>query len=163
MKTGTMVAVALAWLILTLTYGRNGEWGGVLASSGLGLLWITGLWQRWYWLADAGLIGFAGAAGWGIWLDLPAPWLLAGMVAALAAWDLARFARRLELPGRQTVNRAALVRAHLQRLGLAAGLGLLLGETALALTLGLNLGWALLLGLLAVLGLAGLIGLIRRQ
>lgn len=164
MKTGAIAAVLLATLSLGLTFGRNGEWAGALAGSGLGLVWITGLWRRWYWLADAGLAGFAGAAAWAIWLDLPAaPWLLPGMVAALVAWDLGRFARRLELPGRQIVHRAGLIRSHLQRLGLAAGLGLLLGETALGLTLELSLGWALLLGLLAISGLAGLIRLVRRQ
>ena len=162
MKTAAIAAVALAALSLALIYGWHGEWGGVLAGSALGLVGIAGLW-RWRWLTDAGLFGYAAAAAWGVWLELPAAWLLAGLIAALAAWDLVHFARRLDLPGSQVVNRAALVRGHLQRLGLAAGLGLLLGETALALSLDLTLGWALLLGLLAIFGLGGLVGLIRRQ
>lgn len=161
MIIGTMAAVGLAVLSLALVYGRHGEWTGVLAASALGLVWLSGLWRGWHWLTGAGLFGFAALAAWGMWLGLPAAWLLAGIIAALAAWDLAHFTRRLELPGHQVVNRAALVRAHLQRSGVALGLGLLLGGIALALPLGLNLGWALLLGLLAVFGLAGLIRLIR--
>lgn len=163
MIIGAMAAVGLAALSLALAYGGHGEWGGVLAGSVLGLVWITGLWRRWHWLTGAGLFGVAVLAAWGMWLGLPAAWLLAGVIAALAAWDLAHFARRLELPGHPVVNRAALVQAHLQRSGLAVGLGLLLGGIALALTLDLNLGRALLLGLPVIFGLAGLMRLIRRQ
>jgi hypothetical protein len=128
----------------------------------LGLLWLIGQWRGWRWSASAGLISLTGLAAWGVWSQLPAPWLLFGLVAALAAWDLARFSQRLQ-QARQVIDEASLIWAHLQRLLIIAGLGLLLGEIALAVRLEFNLGWALLLGLLLILGLSQVTNLIRRQ
>lgn len=128
----------------------------------LGLLWLIGQWRGWRWSASPGLIGLTGLAAWGVWAQLPAPWLLFGLVAALAAWDLAQFSQRLQ-QAHQVIGEAALIRVHLQRLLIMAGLSLLLGEIALAVRLDFNLGWALLLGLLLILGLSRVTNLIRRQ
>jgi hypothetical protein len=78
--------------------------------------------------------------------------MLAGVVAALAAWDLDHFAQRLRGAGR-VVGEAELVQAHMLRLLPIVLIGLLLGAVGLGLQIELRFGWALLLGALAVLGL----------
>jgi hypothetical protein len=95
-------------------------------------------------------------AAFGAWQGLPAAWMLAGVVAALAAWDLDHFDQRLRGAG-LIPRRAELLRAHLRQLALAAGAGLLLGGIALGVRLELTFGWVVLIGALAIVGVSGLI------
>ena len=89
----------------------------------------------------------------GVWLALALPVLLASQVAALAAWDLDRFAQRLRGAWRVEAE-ALLMRAHLQRLLAVTGLRLVLSAVALGVQVPLSFGWALLLGAVAILGLS---------
>ena len=92
------------------------------------------------------------AAGLGMFTGAARPAMLAGVVAGLAWWDLADFTQRLERFGRpDDPERESLISAHLRRLALALGLGLLLGMAALAASIDLSLEWAMVLGVLAVL------------
>jgi len=156
------ISLGLATLILTLVYGLNASPALGLVITAFGLLWLIGAWLDWHWTASLGLIIFIGAAAFGIWFELPADWLLLGIVATLASWDLNHFAQRLRA-AEDIEGERVLKRAHLQRLFIVASLGLLLGEVTLRVQLSFAFGWAFLLGLLAVLGLSQAIRFLRRE
>jgi hypothetical protein len=148
-----MIGIGLATLLLALDYALGGHWIGVVASVALGCLWLAGLWRGWNETDSLGIVGFTSLAAVGVWLALAIPVLLASLVAALAAWDLDRFAQRLQRAGHASPT-AALARAHLRRLLAVAGIGLLLSAVSFGIQLPIGFGWALLLGALAILGVS---------
>lgn len=162
MKNSVLISIILATLALGLGYGLNLHWMPALLIAGLGILWLVGQWRRWAWTTTFGLVSFIGLAAGGIWRALPPIWMLIGTVAALAAWDLARFLQRMEQV-EQVGDRSTLSRAHLQRLLVVTGLGLLPGGLAAGAQLKLNFGWAVLLGFLMVVSLSWVIGSIKRE
>jgi hypothetical protein len=147
---------------LAFDYGMSGLWRVALLIIAFGGLWLFGQHRNWGWVASVVLVCFVAAAASGFWLGLPAGWMLAGVVVALVAWDLAHFARRL-----RSVERAELAleleRSHLRRLIGVAGAGLLLAGAALLAQVRLSFGVAFLVALIAVLGLSQLIGRLRRE
>jgi hypothetical protein len=82
--------------------------------------------------------------------------MLFGVIAALAAWDLAHFAARLRDAGTRPPP-PDLARGHLRQLAAVAAAGLLLGGIALGVRVELTFGWALLAAMLAIVGLSRLI------
>jgi hypothetical protein len=158
----SLVSIGLATVALALGYGLGGLWAGALLVAALGLLWLLGQRAGWGWVASAMLVLFVGAAAVGIWLGVGAGWTLPGVVAALSAWDLDHFARRLGGAGRVEGARE-LERRHLRQLLIVDGAGLLLGAVALGIKLKYGLGVALLLWLLAVLSLSRAIGFLSRE
>jgi hypothetical protein len=147
---------------MALAYGLAGLWIGVGLLAALGLLCLVGQWRGWDWVLSVGLVLFVTAAAIGLWLNLPAGWMLVGMVAALSAWDLDRFARRLKRAGH--VERAReLERSHLWRLLVVDALGMAVAAVALGLRVEFGFGAALFLGLIAVLALSRAIGWLRRE
>lgn len=148
-------SMALATLALAFGCAANGFWIGAIVAVLLGALWLAGWPRGWAWANPLALVGNVSTAALGVWLG-GAPWaLLLGVVATLAAWDLCHFAARLRRTP-QIIGEAALITAHLRRLGVVIAAGLLLGILALTLRLGLSFGWALALLLLAALGLRAL-------
>jgi hypothetical protein len=156
----------LAALTLGLGYGLGGYWAGIAVVAALLLLWLAGR-RRGSWAATVGLVAFSGAAAAGVLLGLAAGWMLAGLVAALSAWDLEHFGRRLHSVDWEDGNRAHaalrrdLERDHLWRLLVVAGLGLLLAALALGVRVRLTFLAAVLLGLLAALGLSRAVAFLR--
>ncbi len=102
------------------------------------------------------------AAAAAVLLETP-PWLaLLAVTAALGAWDLDHFLRRLMSGGE--VNFAGnLGRAHLRHLLIVEVLGFFLGLAAATLRLRLPFWWEVLLAALAVIGLSRLIQHLRAQ
>jgi hypothetical protein len=158
----SLVSIGLATFALALGYGLGGLWAGAALIAALGLIWLLGQRAGWGWVASAMLVLFVGAAAVGTWLGVGAGWTLLGVVAALSAWDLDHFARRLKGAGR-VVGARELGRRHLRQLLIVDGVGLLLGAVALGIKLKYGLGVALLLGLLAVLCLSRAIGFLSRE
>jgi hypothetical protein len=156
------LCVGLAVGSLAMGYGRAGWWDWMLAFGILGGLWLFGYWRGWAWMAPLGLVGFVGLSAIGLWLDLEAGWMVAGLVAALCAWDLQHFALGLQRVGRVEDGRA-LEQRHLLRLLAVAGLGLVLAVVALTIEIRLTFFQALLLGLLVIWGLSRGIGFLRRE
>jgi hypothetical protein len=152
MKNAISICIGLASLTLALGYVSGTGWIGAGAVVALGLFWLVGHQRQWS-LAGPGLIVFAGAAAFGVWQGVPAGWMLFGAVAALAAWDLDHFTRRLRQAA-HIKDETQLRRNHLQRLVAVAGLGVVLAGLALSFQIKLNLGWAMLLGLLIIIGLS---------
>src|SRR5258705_6976017 len=99
MRLLTLLCAGLATLALALGYADQSLWDGVGVAGALGLLWLAGDWRSWDGMADACLAGWVGLAAFGAWQELPAGWMLIGVVSALAAWDLGHFAVRLRAAG----------------------------------------------------------------
>jgi hypothetical protein len=120
-------------------------------------------------MASVGLVFFVGTAAGGIWQGLQAGWMLLGVVAALAAWDLHHFGQRLKSVGwddapaewRRVGHDPE--RRHFRRLLIVNGLGMLLATVAFGTKIRFNLGIAFLLGLLAIVGLSRVVGFLRRE
>ncbi len=154
------IALGLATGALALGYALGESWPGVALIVALGFAWIAAR-RRWDWTPSMGLLVFTAIAAFGAWRGAPAAWMLAGIVAALAAWDLDYFGRRLR--GARVEGEVALARAHLRRLLLVSSAGLLVGWFALGIRVDLGFAAALALGLLVVVALSRAIGLLRRE
>lgn len=163
MKALIYLSIALATLSLALAYGFIFSWGGALAVTLTGLLWLLGGWREVRRTASSGLVLFTLMAAFGVALSPPLPSLLlmAGGVSALAAWDLDHFCRRLARARAEEAPR--LQEAHLRRLLPVLLTGFFLAGVAATLQVNLSLAGAVILGVLAVLGLGGVAGLIKRQ
>ena len=162
MKNLVNGTIIIATLSLALGYAVSPLWLGNVVVIGLGLIWLVGPRHRLSWLTDLGFISLTTMAAFGVWGALSASWMLLGVVAALMAWDLDRFSRRLA-EAMQPEREAQLWRSHLRRLLPVAGLGLLLGGVAMSAELELSLSWAILLGLLVLIGLSRTIGAGRTE
>jgi len=162
MKILSAVSIVLAALSLAVGYTLTDFWPGAIFSIAVGLLWLTALWRAWRPVIGLSVIIFVGIAALGTWLGVSAGWLLFGIVATLAGWDLGDFAHRFGQT-EHVQGHAALQRIHLQRLAIVAGLGLLLGGIALSFELRLNMWWGIFLGVLVIVGLSQAIGRLRRE
>ncbi len=123
-------SIGLAAGTLALGYGLAGILLGALAAVILGGLWLVGQWRQLAWVASLGLVIAAGMAAAGLLLGVGAGWSLVAVVAALSAWDLDAFARRLNRAAK-VEGQADLERQHLLRLLAVDGLGLVLAAVAL--------------------------------
>lgn len=157
----SLAGIAIAVLLLTVGYAWSAWWVLTPGIVVLGALWALQQQRGRTWASSAGLV-FAvitGAAG--FLAGVGAGWLLAGVVAALSAWDLDQFAQRLREVG-QVPGRPEMERRHVWRLALAAAIGLLLGLTALQVQVRFTFFAALLLAALVALGVGELIVYLRR-
>jgi hypothetical protein len=156
------LSIMVAAIALVFGFALGTVWTGASAVAVVGTLWVLGYRRGLGWASTAGLALYVVAAAVGIWLDMGAGWMLAGLLAALAAWDLAFFAQRLRAVER-VVGWEEMQRRHLLRLLVVEGAGLLLATAALLLRLQLGFVWLILLGILALVGLTRSIGPFRRE
>ena len=97
------------------------------------------------------------------WLQSLPGWLpLLAVTAALGTWDLDYFLQRLKIVELDKIN-PLLGAAHLRRLGIAEGLGLLFGIAALTAHTQISFWPAVVLALLAAIGLSRIIDYLRKQ
>lgn len=167
----TLFCILLAGLAAAAGFTLAGAWQlGVLAV-GLASLWIVARRKGWSGASSPLLLGFIVLAALGTGLRGGAIWTPLCLAAALAAWDLDRFAGRLAGgpptasagADERAADAAALERRHLARLGGVIGLGLALGWASQALRLKLDLTVMLLLGFVAILGLSWLVRSLVRE
>lgn len=156
------VSIILATSVLALGYGLGGFWIPAILMLAMGSLWLLGRRTSCRWSASVMLILLVIAAAIGLRMDLEPALMLFGVVAALSAWDLDHFARRLTEAGR-VEQEQALTRHHLRRLLIVDAVGLLLGAVALLIRVDLSFGVVLLLALLALLGLSRAISFLGRE
>jgi hypothetical protein len=156
-----LTSTILAAATLAVGYATSRLWTGALLILACGSLWLLAQRRRWR-AGSVVLAVFLVTAALGLLIGVGSGWMLLGVTAALGAWDLDRFSRRLEF-NRQGAGDGELERCHLLRLLKVSGLGLLLGAVALALRLRIGFGMILLLGLLAVTGLGQLVSFLRRE
>ena len=158
LPAGTVLAAAA----LSMGYGLDGLWGGAVAALVVGAFWLAGQWRKWGWAASMALVLLIGVAAVGMGGGIGGGWMLVGVVVALVAWDLDRFAWRMRVVG-CVEGVDALERRHLWRLLIVAGAGLLLGAVALSVKIRLGFAVAFLLAFLAVLGLSRVVGFLQRE
>ena len=176
MTISTLVATAT----LALGYGLSRQPIGVLIFVALGLLWLVGQRYALQAFAGLGLLGFATGALLGTLYGVRNGWVLAGIAAALIAWDLHHFIQhvrvseqvetmpedaeeRADVAVRTDSEARTLERLHLRRLAIVSGLGLLLGALALTVRITLSFGIIVALGLVAIYGLNRLIHYLRQE
>lgn len=128
----------------------QGLWSLVVGFMAIGLLWLVIPRRRW--TGDGFFVLCVAGIALAVWIGVAMGWLIGGMVAALAAWDLDAFGARLASV-RRVENESALVDEHLRRLAVVSAVGFLLAAAALFVRVRLSFGVALLLALVAVLGL----------
>jgi hypothetical protein len=153
MKRHIGVCVGLAAALLALGYASAGYWSSAAASVTIGCLWLLGLHRGWAGTEEFGLIACVAMAAGGVSGTVAVPLVLASVVAALAAWDLHRFMRRLD-NGDCVLQEPTLVRSHMWWSLGATGVGLLLGLVAPAIQLSLRFGGTLLLSAIAIVGVS---------
>ena len=125
MKFAKIISIIVGVGALARGYFSEGHNTSVTWILVLGAVWLLAEIRRLRWFASIGFLACLAVAGYGLWIDLPAGWMLAGAVSALIAWDLSDFLRRVqdaapddEVPG--------LARRHLIRQSILATVGLLL-------------------------------------
>jgi hypothetical protein len=161
MKRCAGACVGFATALLALGNAGVGHWIGAALAVALGCFWLIGLHRSWSGIEALGLVGFVAIAATELGTAVAAPVLLASVVAALAAWDLHRFALRLD-KGSRVPHKSALVRSHIRWSLGVAGVGLLVSLAAPAIQIALPFGATLLLSALAVLGLSRAIRWLNR-
>jgi hypothetical protein len=158
--------ILLAAVGLAAGYAQGGQLAAGLWLAALGLAWLAARRLDRGWIDSIALLLYTGAAALGLLFQAPAGWMLASAAAALAAWDLAYFLRRVKgLEGEKASQ--ALERQHLLRLAgvIATGLGIAGAAMLLAplLRLRFSFGLALIGGLLVFIALSQVIGFLRRE
>ncbi len=134
--------------LLALPAAGKGQWDLALAVLAVGAGWGAAHWLARPWLSPLAFVFLVGCAAAGLWRDVPAAWLVAGVAVALAAWDLDGFAARLARYEPRP-DQTRLVKNRLGRLLGVIGPGIILGEAALIFRLTLGLGVVAAVGLSA--------------
>jgi len=155
---------ALIWRYIFLAAAPIGPAIGLVLQDGwwlAGVLLVTAVaWavgRAYYPAADhVGLTVFLLILSYAAWLNVPAYWLIGGVVAALAVWDLGDFHARL-VEQATMENEAVLWRAHWRALTLALLLGLLISSLPLIIRLELSFWPAFGLALFVVIALSRLL------
>jgi hypothetical protein len=155
-------SVGLAALCLAVGYAQHTLWSGVLTIAVGGCIWLVALWRRWTWTAPVGLSLSTVAAAVGLWLGAGDAWMIAGLIAALSAWDLEHLVRNVRSVGRVD-DEEALERHHLVSLLIVDALGFGLAFLALNLTIQFSFGVIVLLVMLLILALSRVVGIVRRE
>ncbi len=169
----TLFCILLTAAAATVGFTLAGAWQLGLLAAAFGGLWLAAHRRRWEALTSLLLFGFIILAGIGVTLRGGAIWAPPCLVAALAAWDLDRFAGRLSGVGQRPITAGSvegaddethdLERRHLLRLGIVGGLGLVLSWIGQAIHVKLDLAVMLFLGFLAILGLSRAVRSLARE
>jgi len=149
----TLMGICIGLATLSLAAGcASANWIGTLVVLAIGLLWLSVLRHSNPRVADWGLFLLMAGAVWGGFEQVAWGWLLTGVAAALAAWDLTHYLDHLQAASeRQAEDR--LVRRHLLRLaGVTLG-GWMLAALTLLVNIHFNYIGALVLAGAGVLAL----------
>jgi hypothetical protein len=126
-----------------------------------GITWVVGQ-MKWTWIGSIGFAMVTITAVIGIFLDFPVMPIIAGIMFAFIAWDLAEFNSRLKQAAKHD-DKKSIERRHFIRLGLilAAGWGVVLLTRTIRVRF--NFEVAALLVLAGVWGISLLVGRLRRN
>ena len=147
---------------LAAGYALAGQWPWAVVFTLLGLLGIVGQRRKWEMTSSILLFLFVVGDVNALSQGVAVPWLLISLVAALSAWDLDHFTRRLR-KAEQIDKARVLERRHLRRLLIVDGLSLLVAAIALVLQVEISFGVALILGALAVMGISQVVAFLRQS
>ena len=147
-------------IVLSMGWFLVGSVPGGIISLILGGLWAFAAWRQLRWASLFGFVFYVLVAILGLWLGMPAWSALVGVVAALLAWDLDHFNRRMSLTP-NSPDRIQLERRHLLRLSWVIIPAVAVNFFTYNFSFDLTIGWAILLSLLAVGGIRMLIYRVR--
>ena len=150
-----MAVGALGW-----AYHIVAGWLVLVIMIGIALIWSVCQWRGWGWFAGIGLSACTLAAGYGVWIGLPAGWMLAGVMGGLLSWDLSEFMIRLRDIDRE--DRQAIGPPHMARLGILILISLALSSAALFLQVSFTFEWAVFLVLFGAWGVSLLVRWLRK-
>lgn len=156
------VAVTLAALSAGAGFGLQASWIGLALAFIAGVLWLLILRRRIEWAASLPLFGFTALAVFGIAVGVGPGWILVSLAAALAAWDLDYFLRRVR-EVKDSSLAASMTAHHLRRLVGVIAVGVLVASGALFIQYRLTFGMAIIVSLLAVFVLTRLISMFTRS
>jgi hypothetical protein len=155
------VSIILASASLLLAYGLAGFWVWSPVFILVGGVWWLAVRRDLEGLSTVLFLGFLIAAVFGCLIQLSMALLILSLVAALAAWDLDYFNRRLELVSDVEVAQE-MEKQHLRRVMFLTGPGLILTELGALFRTGFNF-WAIFWLVVVIILTAGLvIGYLRR-
>ncbi|MEO8392662.1 MAG: hypothetical protein ABI700_06685, partial [Chloroflexota bacterium] len=145
------LAIILSSAIFTLVGAAQNATVALVAAT-LGVVWLFQEMTGRETLNSLYFLVFAGLAGLGALGNASLPFLLLGLAAALVAWDLSRFRRRIreEEAGEEKTR---IERAHLQKLGIAVAGGFVIALLPVLVTISLNFVVLLVLMLIVLLAL----------
>ena len=153
-------AAAIAGVVIGAGYAIAGAPAYLPLAAIIAAIWLATWWRGLSLAVDAGLVLALAAAAAGMILDAPAALMLAGAVAALAAWDLMRVDLRFRMFVR--VERAAAIEhRELRWVAAAAGSGLALAALALAIQAQVSFTIMFVIALLTALALGQAIRMLR--
>jgi hypothetical protein len=146
-----LLAIILSSAIFTLVGAAQSPTIGLIAAA-LGVIWLAQEMTERTPLSSIYFLVFTALAALGALGSASLPFLLLGLAAALVAWDLSRFRRRIS---EETVEdeRERLERAHLRMLGIVVVGGLLIAFVPALLTISVNFVVLLAIMLIALLAL----------
>jgi hypothetical protein len=153
----TLLSIAsVAW-----GYSSNGMTIQAIFMILIGMIWAFGQ-IKWTWIGSLGLVLVTIAAILGMLLNFPVMPMIAAILFAFIAWDLAEFNRRLKQAAQQD-DVESLERRHFIRLGfiLAAGAGVVVLTRIIRVRI--NFEVAALLVLAGVWGISLLVGRLREN
>jgi hypothetical protein len=156
------VTVTLAALSAGVGFGLRASWVSLALAVGTGALWLLILRRRIEWAASLPLFGFTALAVLGIAVGVSPGWILVSLAAALAAWDLDYFLRRVQ-EVKDSSLAASMIAHHLRRLVGVMAVGLLAASGALLIQYRLTFSMAIIVSLLAVFVLTRLISMFTRS
>jgi hypothetical protein len=146
-----LISVLTSVVAMLLAYVMKSYWLGALAAVGLGFLgWFGQYKQKWFWSIHLFLSGIGGLIIIGVILGLNLYFLLPAILAALAAWDLARFQQRA-IDTQGSDNAQNVEKRHLGLLALSLGSGGILAGIVLTTRIQFNFGIILALGVILII------------
>ncbi len=154
-------AVLLATLCIAPPYAQNSDWLSIAVAIGLAALWIGVPPHGYDWTAPVGLIGFTLLAAVATVRYAAILWMLPGIIAVLAAWDLSHLNQKLTFDGKVR-SRSQFLRAHFWTLGLTLAASWLLAMIATQIQIQLTFLWALAIITFLVLSLGQIVRMARR-
>lgn len=158
----TLTAIALGSGALAAGYALIGMWPIAGLAFTLAAFWYAGLYYEWAWVSGTALVAHWGLAVAGAIYAVGVIWLVVGLVSALAAWELAHFANRMQ-PYLRNKTLDLIASRHLLRLLAVSVASIVLVTISLGFQLSLPFGWAVVLAILALLGLSQMVSFLRRQ
>ena len=161
MKFANIISIIVAAGSLANGYYSQGHTTGAIWLLVLGAVWLLAEIRRLRWFASIGFLVCLAVAGYGLWIDLSAGWMLAGAVSALIAWDLSDFLLRVQDAAPED-EVPQMARRHLIRLAILSAIGLGLSLFGMFYRMEFSFEWAAFLAILAALGVTYFVGRVRR-
>ena len=152
MRWAITILVAIAAAAMALPFALNGGWLWAAVAAAVGIFWIAVPAHSYGWTPSLSLVALTLLGAAAVLRFSAIYWVLPGLLAALAAWDLCALTQRLATT-EDVRDQTSFLRAHLIQLSAVLISAWILGLLALQVSIPVGFLWALALILLLVLSL----------